>query len=88
MTPLRGDSAAGVSRPGRREFLGSLHCAHVYLSPLLIALVFGVPYSDALARLDTGELTQRVLSSALFGAFAALGGIGLRMATLRTLPRA
>lgn len=39
-------------------------------------------------HLDAGQLSQRVLSSALFGAFAALSGIGLRMATLRTLPRA
>jgi hypothetical protein len=37
---------------------------------------------------DAGQLTQRVLSSALFGAFAALAGIGLRMGTLRTLSRA
>jgi hypothetical protein len=58
------------------------------LSPLLIALVFGVPYSQDLVQLDAGQLAQRVLSSALFGAFAALAGIGLRMSTLRMPPRA
>jgi hypothetical protein len=47
-----------------------------------------VPYGDILVQLDAGQLAQRVLSSALFGGFAALAGIGLRMATLRTLPRA
>ena len=52
------------------------------------ALVFGVPYSDVLTHLDAGELAQRVLSAALFGAFAALSGVRLRMATLRTPPRA
>ena len=52
------------------------------------ALVFGVPYSEVLAQLDAGQLAQRVLSSSLFGAFAALSVIGLRMSTLRTTPRA
>lgn len=56
----------------------------LYISPLLIALVFGLPYPDALAQLNAGQVVQKVLSASLFGAFVALGGIGLRMSTLRT----
>jgi hypothetical protein len=58
------------------------------LQAMAIALVFGVPYSQDLVQLDAGQLAQRVLSSALFGAFAALAGIGLHMSTLRMPPRA
>ena len=58
------------------------------LQAMAIALLFGVPHGDVLVQLDAGQLAQRVLSSTLFGGFAALAGLGLRMATLRTLPRA
>jgi hypothetical protein len=57
----------------------------LYLCPLLIALVFGLPYTDALVKFDAGQIAQKVLSAALFGVVAALAGIGLRLSTLRTL---
>jgi hypothetical protein len=88
MTPLRGVLRRACPGPEGENFWARFTVLMLYLSPLLIALVFGVPYTTVLAQLDAGELAQRVLSSALFGAFAALGGIGLRMATLRTPPRA
>jgi len=88
MTPLRAVLRRVCPGPEGENFWARFTVLMLFLSPLLIALVFGVPYNDVLAQLDAGQLAQRVLSAALFGAFAALGGIGLRMATLRTAPRA
>lgn len=88
MTPLRAILRRACPGPEGENFWVRFTVLMLYLLPLLIALVFGVPYSDALVQLDAGELVQRVLSSTLFGAFAALAGIGLRIGTLRTLPRA
>jgi hypothetical protein len=88
MAPLRAVLRRVCPGPEGENFWARFTVLMLYLSPLLIALVFGVPYSDALAQLDAGALAQRVLSSALFGAVAALGGIGLRMATVRMPPRA
>jgi hypothetical protein len=88
MTPLRAVQRRECPGPEGENFWARFTVLMLYLSPLLIALVFGVPYSEVLTRLDAGELAQRVLTSALFGAFAALTGIGLRMSTLRTPPRA
>jgi len=88
MTPLRAVLRRVCPGPEGENFWMRFTVLMLYLSPLLIALVFGVPYSDVLAQLDAGQLAQRVLSSSLFGAFAALSVIGLRMSTLRTLPRA
>lgn len=88
MKPLRAVLRRACPAPESENFWARFTVLMLYLSPLLIALVFGVPYANALAMLDAGELAQRVLSAALFGAFAALGGIGLRLATLRTPPHA
>jgi hypothetical protein len=88
MTPLRAVLRRVCPGPEGENFWARFTVLMLYLSPLLIALVFGVPYSDVLVKLDAGQLAQRVLSSALFGAFAALSGIGLRMSTLRTSQRA
>lgn len=88
MTPLRAMLKRVCPGPEGENFWARFTVLMLYLSPLLIALVFGVPYSQVLAQLDAGQLAQRVLSSALFGAFAALSGIGLRMSTLRMPPRA
>lgn len=88
MTPLRAVLRRACPGPEGENFWARFTVLMLYLSPVLIALVFGVPHGDVLVQLDAGQLAQRVLSSALFGGFAALAGIGLRMATLRTLPRA
>jgi hypothetical protein len=88
MTPLRAVLRRVCPGQEGENFWTRFTVLMLYLSPLLIALVFGVPHAAELAQLDTGQVVQRVLSSTVFGAFAALGGIGLRMATLRTSPRA
>lgn len=88
MTPLRAVPRRVCRGPEGENFWVRFTVPMLYLSPLLIALVFGVPYSNVLAALDAGQPAQRVLSSALFGACAALVGIGMRMGTVRTPPRA
>jgi hypothetical protein len=88
MAPLRAVLRRVCPGPEGENFWARFTVLMLYLSPLMIALVFGVPYAKVLEQLDAGQLAQRVLSAALFGAFAALGGVGLRMATLRTPPRA
>jgi hypothetical protein len=75
--PLRSLLQRVCPGPEGENFWARFTVLMLYLSPLLIALVF-----------DIGQVVQKVLPAALFGAFAALGGIGLRMATLRTPPRA
>lgn len=88
MAPLRAVLRRVCPGPEGENFWARFTVLMLYLSPLLVALVFGVPYSNVLETLDGGQLAQRVLSSTLFGAFAALAVIGLRMASLRTPPRA
>jgi hypothetical protein len=55
----------------------------LFLGPLIVTLIFGVPYSEMASRLDTTDLIVRIATSALVGSFLTLGGIGLRMGTLR-----
>jgi hypothetical protein len=56
----------------------------LYLGPLLVTLIFGVPYSSELSlKLTTTDVMVRVVSAALVGSFLTLGGIGLRIGTLR-----
>ena len=57
----------------------------LYLAPLFVALVFGLPESATAPPLV--EVVPRALSSTLFGLVVALGGIGVRLSTLaRTQP--
>jgi len=55
----------------------------LFLGPLIVTLIFGVPYSDFSARLSATDLVVRVISAALVGSFLTLGGIGLRIGTLQ-----
>jgi len=55
----------------------------LFLGPLIVTLIFGVPYSDFSSRLSTTDLVVRVTSAALVGSFLTLAGIGLRIGTLR-----
>jgi hypothetical protein len=58
----------------------------LFLGPLIVTLIFGVPYSEVTSRLSATDLVVRVVSAALVGAFLTLGGIGLRLGTLRPKP--
>src|SRR3989440_9814543 len=55
----------------------------LFLGPLLVTLIFGVPYSELSSKLTATDLIVRVISAALVGSFLTLGGIGLRIGTLR-----
>ena len=55
----------------------------LFLGPLIVTLIFGVPYSDLTSRLSATDLVVRVVSAALVGSFLTLAGIGLRIGTLR-----
>jgi hypothetical protein len=54
-----------------------------FLGPLLVTLIFGVPNSAFSSNLSATDLVTRVTSATLFGAFLTLGGMGLRVGTLR-----
>jgi hypothetical protein len=55
----------------------------IVLGPLLVTLIFGVPSSAEAERLKVSDLVIRALTSALVGGFVTVGGIGIRIATLR-----
>ena len=55
----------------------------LFLGPLIVTLIFGVPYSELSSKLSTTDLIVRIVTSALVGSFLTLAGIGLRMGTLR-----
>jgi hypothetical protein len=54
-----------------------------YLGPLIVTLIFGVPNTAFSSNLSATDLVTRVISATLFGAFLTLGGMGLRVGTLR-----
>lgn len=56
----------------------------LFLSPLLVSVAFGVPTA---AKVTTGALVQQILTTALFGSFLTMLGMGLWVSALiRRLP--
>lgn len=56
----------------------------LFLGPMSVTLIFGVPYSgDLSGRLTPTDVMVRVITAALIGSFLTLGGIGLRIGTAR-----
>lgn len=55
----------------------------MFLGPLIVTLIFGVPYSDQTLKMSSTDLVIRVITSALVGSFLTVSGIGVRMGTLR-----
>jgi hypothetical protein len=55
----------------------------LFLGPLIVTLIFGVPYSELSTKLSATDLVVRVITAALVGSFLTLAGIGLRIGTLR-----
>ena len=54
-----------------------------FLGPLIVTLIFGVPNSAFSSNLSTIDLITRVATATLLGSFLTLGGMGLRVGTLR-----
>ena len=55
----------------------------LFLGPLIVTLVFGVPTSRVAERLTLDDQILRVATASLVGVFLALAAIGIRMGTLR-----
>lgn len=55
----------------------------LFLGPLIVTLLFGVPYSEFSSKLNDTDLVIRVVTAALVGSFLTLAGVGLRVGTLR-----
>jgi len=55
----------------------------LFLGPLIVTLIFGVPYSEYSSRLSAADQVLRIISAAMVGSFLTLGGIGLRIGTIR-----
>ncbi|MGP8033182.1 MAG: hypothetical protein ACLPQ6_03470 [Steroidobacteraceae bacterium] len=55
----------------------------LFLGPMIVTLVFGVPNGGYSSKLTDTDLVIRVITAALVGSFLTLGGIGIRLGTLR-----
>jgi hypothetical protein len=54
-----------------------------FLGPLSVTLIFGVPNSAFSSTLSATDLVTRVISATLLSSVLTLGGMGLRLGTLR-----
>ena len=54
----------------------------LFLSPLFVAVTFGLPSSRLLPETDLGEVVQRAVTSSIVGAFLAMLGIGVWISSL------
>jgi hypothetical protein len=54
----------------------------LFLSPLFVAVAFGLPTGRALEETDMGELIQRAVTTSIVGAFLAMLGIGFWISSL------
>ena len=79
LRPLLGRLCPG---PESERFRARFTIVILYLTPLLAALVFGIPAAPEFAPVSAGAVVRQVLSASLFGAFLALIAIGLRLSTL------
>jgi hypothetical protein len=83
LPPTRGVLQRVCPSPEVVTFWTRFSVLMLFLGPLLVVFIFGLPYSDVSAKLAPIDLIVRVVSSALVGGFLTVGGIGLRMGTLR-----
>jgi formate/nitrite transporter FocA (FNT family) len=54
----------------------------LFLSPLFVAVAFGLPSGQTLEETDVGEQIQRAVTTSIIGAFLAMLGIGLWVSSL------
>jgi hypothetical protein len=54
----------------------------LFLSPLFVAVAFGLPHPRLLPETGLGELIQRAVTTSIIGAFLAMLGIGLWISSL------
>lgn len=53
----------------------------LFVAPMLIALVFGLPDNFTFTQFNAGQVVRKIISATLFGAFATLAGIGWKLAS-------
>jgi hypothetical protein len=60
----------------------------LFLSPLLVSIVFGLPGTMQVSGPNPGSLLQQIIATALFGSFLSMLGMGLWVSALiRRAPR-
>lgn len=61
----------------------------LFLAPLLVSTVFGLPPAELMQRQDPGSLLKGIIATGLFGSFLTMLGMGLWVSALiRRAPRA
>jgi len=80
--PLRAFIERVCPGPEAVNFWSRFTAVMLVLSPLFVAVAFGLPSASRLQTLETGEVIQRAVTSSLVGAFLATLGIGLWISSL------
>lgn len=80
--PLRSFIQRLCPGPEAVSFWSRFTLVMLFLSPLFVAVAFGLPSGQALEETDTGELIQRAVTASIIGAFLAMLGIGLWISSL------
>jgi hypothetical protein len=84
LPPIRGVLRRVCSSDDLVAFWMRFTVLMLFLGPLLVTLIFGVPYSELSLRLTPFDLAVRAVSAALVGGFLTVGAIGLRIGTIRS----
>jgi hypothetical protein len=80
--PLRNLVARLCPGPEAPAFWLRFTLVMLFLSPLFVAVAFGLPAPARLDLLQTGELVQLIVTASLVGAFIAMFGLGLWVSSL------
>jgi hypothetical protein len=81
--PLRRLLEAICPQGSTAEFWSRAAVTVLYLLPLWVVLIFGMPGSRLLASLTVGEVARRGLAAASFALVAVVIATGLRLANAR-----
>jgi hypothetical protein len=80
--PLRALMERVCPGPSAVAFWQRFTLIMLFLSPLFIAVTFGLPSSEFLKTIDAGEMIRRAVVSSIVGAFLAMLGMGLWVSSL------
>jgi hypothetical protein len=64
------------------EFWARFTLTMLFLSPLIVSVVFGLPSSTQPVQPGTGALLQQIVATALLGSFLSMLGMGLWVSAL------
>ncbi len=80
--PLRALMERVCPGPSAVAFWQRFALIMLFLSPLFIAVTFGLPSSEALRSIDAGEMIRRAVVGSIVGAFLAMLSMGLWVSSL------